>query len=92
MQDMMKNPSMKNLLNNPDMLTQGVNMLKTNPIMLEMLQKQMPGVNPETLVKGLDWLASIASYYSKTRSFFSNKYVQLTVMIAVVSAVFWYFG
>ena len=52
----------------------------------------MPGVAPETIVKGLDWLASIAIYYGKTRTFFANKYVQLAVMIAIVYAVFWYFG
>jgi len=52
----------------------------------------MPGVDPQTLVKGLDWLASLARYYAKTRSFFSNKYVQLVMMIAVISAIFWYFG
>jgi hypothetical protein len=92
MQNMMKNPSMTNLLNNPDMLTQGINMMKTNPAMLDMLAKQMPGVAPETLVRGLDWLASLAQYYSKTRTFFANKYVQLAIMIAIVSAVFWYFG
>ena len=52
----------------------------------------MPGVNPETLVKGLDWLASIAGYYAKTRSFFANKYVQLACMMVFVYAIFWYFG
>ena len=67
-------------------------MMKTNPMVLEMLQKQMPGVAPETIVKGLDWLASIAIYYGKTRTFFANKYVQLVMMIAIVYAVFWYFG
>jgi hypothetical protein len=75
MNDLMKNPSMKNLLNNPEMLTQSVNMLKNNPMMLEMLQKQMPGVDPQTLVRGLDWLASIAGYYAKVRNVYSNKYV-----------------
>jgi hypothetical protein len=92
MQNMMKNPSMQNLLNNPDMLTQGINMMKSNPAMLDMLSKQIPGVAPETIVRGLDWLASLAQYYSKTRTFFANKYVQLAIMLAIVSAVFWYFG
>jgi len=39
MQDVMKNPSMSNLLNNPETLTSAINMMKTNPAMLDMLGK-----------------------------------------------------
>lgn len=35
MQDMMKNPSMQNLLNNPDMINNAINMMKSNPAMLD---------------------------------------------------------
>jgi hypothetical protein len=45
MQDMMKNPSLAGMLNNPEMIETCLNMLKSNPAMLEMLQKQMPGVD-----------------------------------------------
>ena len=92
MQDMMKNPSMQNILNNPEMLQQSINMMKSNPAMLDMLSKQVPGADPQTLLKGLDWLASIAKYYSKTRTFFQNKFVQLALMISFISLMFWYFG
>lgn len=57
------------------MLTQAVNMMKNNPAMMEMMQKQMPGIDQNTLVRGMEWLASIASYYAKARNFFSNKLV-----------------
>ena len=92
MQDMMKNPSMKNLLSNPEMLQQSIQMMKSNPAMLEMLQKQIPGVDPATLTKGLEWLASIAGYYAKTRNFFGNKSVQLVFILLLIAWAFWYFG
>ena len=41
MQNLMKNPSMSNLMSNPAMLSQAVGMLKSNPAMMEMMQKQM---------------------------------------------------
>lgn len=92
MQNMMKNPSMANLLNNPEMLTQCVNMLKNNPAMMQTLSQQIPGVDPQTMVKGLEWLSSLANYYSKTRSFFANKFVQLFMILSVVAVIFYYFG
>ena len=92
MQDMMKNPSMQNMLGNPEMLAQSVAMMKNNPAMLEMLQKQMPGVQPETLVRGLEWLATLARCYAYARSFFSNKLIQLSFLLAFIGILFWYFG
>ena len=46
MKDMMANPSMAKMMENPDMLKNAVNMVKSNPAMLEMMAKQMPGVDP----------------------------------------------
>ena len=92
MQDMMKNPSMQNLLSNPDMLTQSINMMKSNPAMLDMLQKQMPGVDPSTLVRGLEWLSTLARYYSSARSACSSKLVQLSLLLVFLGALFWKFG
>ena len=92
MQEMMQNPSMQNLLSNPEMITQGINMVKGNPAMLEMLSKQIPGVQPETLVKGLEWLASLARYYSNARSFCSSKLVQLGFLVVFLGVLFRYFG
>ena len=92
LQEMMKNPSMQNMLSNPEMLAQSVNMMKNNPAMLEMLRKQMPGVEPETLVRGLEWLAALARYIAYARSFFSNKLIQLSFVLAFIGILFWYFG
>ena len=92
MQDLMKNPSMSNLLSNPDMLQSTVNMMKNNPAMREMLQKQMPGVDSDTMVKCLDWLSSLARYYARTRSFFANKFVQLAITMSLIAILFYFFG
>ena len=92
MQEMMKNPSMQNMLRNPDMLSQSVAMMKSNPAMLDMLQKQMPGVQPETLVRGLDWLATLARWYARFVNFFSNKLIQLSFLLAFIGILFYYFG
>ena len=35
MQNMMKNPSMQNILSNPEMMTNAIQMMKTNPAMLD---------------------------------------------------------
>lgn len=66
----MKNPSMAGMLNNPEMLEASINMMKNNPAMLDMMSKQLGGVQKETMIKGLEWLSSLARYYSNTRSFF----------------------
>jgi hypothetical protein len=92
MQEAMKNPSIQNLLKNPEMIKQSVEMLKTNPAMLDMLKQQMPGVDPNTLLKALDWMGSLAGYYASTRNMLSNKTVQSAVLILVLVVVFWYFG
>ena len=92
MQEMMKNPSMQNMLRNPEMLAQSIAMMKNNPAMLEMLQKQMPGVQPETLVRGLEWLGWLARCYAYARSFFLNKLIQLAFLGAFIAILFWYFG
>jgi hypothetical protein len=39
MQEAMKNPSMANMLRNPEMLETAINMMKSNPAMLDMVSK-----------------------------------------------------
>ena len=39
MEEMMKNPSMAGLLKNPEMITTSLNMMKSNPAMLDMMEK-----------------------------------------------------
>ena len=57
-----------------------------------MLRQQMPGVDPDTMMKGLEWLSSIANYYAKTRNFFGNKFIQLAIILTLIAAVFYFFG
>lgn len=46
MSELMKNPSMEKMLQNPEMISNCINMVKSNPAMMEMMAKQMPGVDP----------------------------------------------
>ena len=46
MKEMMENPSMSKLLQNPEMIKNAIDMVKSNPAMMEMMAKQMPGVDP----------------------------------------------
>lgn len=75
MQDMMKNPSMDKIMQNPEFMSNAVEMIKSNPAMLEMMAKQIPGVAPETLVTGLEYMTSAAKAYTKVRNFFASKFV-----------------
>lgn len=65
---------MEKMLQNPEMIANCVNMVKSNPAMMEMMAKQT-GVDPSTMVKGLEWMATLAGYYASTRRFFANKFV-----------------
>lgn len=92
MSEMMKNPNMATMLQNPEMISNCINMVKSNPAMMEMVAKQMPGVDPQTVVKGLEWMAALAGYYATVRRFFANKFVQLSIIALVVSLIWRWFG
>ena len=90
---MMKDPSFKNLMKNPELITQGIDMVKGNPAMLDMIAKQMgPNVDRATLEKGLAFVGSIAKGFVATKNFFTNKTVQLAIVLAILSFFYWYFG
>lgn len=88
MKNMMQSPSMQNILKNPEMLEQSINMVKNNPAMLEMMSKQMPEVDPKTMVKGLEWLASLAKFYSRARNVCQNKLVQASLIFIMIYLIF----
>ena len=61
MQEMMQNPSMSKLLDNPEMLDTTINML-SSPMarpQVEQMAKQM-NMNPDTLITVLKWLVRAA--------------------------------
>lgn len=93
MQEMMKDPSFKNLMKNPELITQGIDMVKGNPAMLEMISKQMgPNVDKATLEKGLNFIGKLAHGFVATKNFFTNKTVQLAMVLLVLSFFYWLFG
>ena len=61
MQEMMQNPSMSKLLDNPEMLDTTINMLSSPAArpQVEQMAKQM-NMNPDTLITVLKWLVRAA--------------------------------
>lgn len=92
MEEMMKNPSMAGLLKNPEMITTSLNMLKSNPAMLDMMEKQFPGQSRETIVRMLDMVGGIAGYYAKARNFFNQQWVQGSLLLIFIATMYWYFS
>ena len=76
MQGMMNNPSMKGLLQNPDFLSNALNMLKDprNKGMLESMAGQHKGMNMNAFIKVLEVLVKVSQGYKKMKSALSNKY------------------
>ena len=94
MQSMMNNPSMANLMKNPDMIKNALNMLKdpNNKGMLDMVSQQYPGMNMNMVVKGLDVLVKCTTAYQTARSTFQNKFFQLFLFGLVVLFIAYYFS
>lgn len=76
MSSLVSNPSMQNLIKNPDFLSNALNMMKDpkNKGMTDMLQKQYPGMNVNALIRVLEFLINLASGYRKVKSVFANKF------------------
>ena len=68
MQEMMKNPSMSKMLENPDFLSTTLNMLKS-PMAKGQLDAiaQQTGMSSSTIIKCLEWLVSLAYMYNRMR-------------------------
>ena len=91
MQEMMKNPSVSKLLENPDFLTSALNMLKlpgARP-QLDAIAKQT-GMSSETILKGLEWLVSLAYLYNKVRPVLSV--IKYALIVLVVSYLLKWLG
>ena len=93
MQDMMKNPSMAKMLDNPDFLKSTVSMLKS-PMARPQVEQMARQVNmsPDTLISVLDWLASAAVAFSKVKRVVGNPVIYYGLIILVVSYVLFWFG
>ncbi len=64
MQNMMSNPSLSGLMNNPDMIGNALNMLKDpkNRGMLDMMKQQNPNMNVDMMIKGIEVVAKVAGF------------------------------
>ena len=92
MQSMMQNPSLQGMMSNPDFLTNTVNMLKNNKGMLDMMQKQNPGMNVNLLLKGLQGVSLVARAYQAIKRAWSYVFVRLAVFGLFMVLVANYFG
>ena len=80
MGDLMKNPTMEHVAKNPEVLQQGVKFMKENPAAREALGATLPkGVNPDTAINALEWVAWLTVTYSKLKKYFP--YVKYSVII-----------
>lgn len=69
------NPTLMGMLKNPEMIKASINMMKSNPAMLEMVSKQMPGVDPQSMLTALDYLSRMADWYVSAANLFRHKLV-----------------
>jgi hypothetical protein len=93
MQEMMSNPSLQKLLDNPEFLDSTIQMLK-NPMargQVDQMAKSM-GMNPETLIKVLEFLVSCAYGYKKVRGFFAHPIIMVSLAVLVISYLLKWFG
>lgn len=90
----MQNPSMKNVMNSPDMLSTALNMMKdpANRGMLDMMKQSNPNLNVDMMVKALGVLAKCASAYKAIRTAWSNIYVRLTIFAIFIAIIAHYYG
>lgn len=68
MQEMMKDPSMSKLLENPDFLKSSIAMLKS-PMAKGQLDaiSQQTGMKPDTIIWAMEWLVSCAGVYNRIK-------------------------
>ena len=93
MQEMMQNPSISKFIDNPEFLHSTVQMLK-NPGargQVEMISKQA-NMNPDTLIKVLEFLVNCAFGMKKAKNFFGNPIIKYGLLFLVLSLVLKWFG
>ena len=93
MQDMMKNPSLSKLLDNPDFLASTVAMLK-NPAAKQQIEAMtgQTGMSSDMLIRVLDFLVKCAYGYKRAKGVFSNTYIKVALYILLLDMVLTYLG
>ena len=93
MQEMMQDPSLSKLIDNPDFLHSTIQMLK-QPMarpQVEAIAKQT-GMNPDTLIKVLDFLVKCAYGMKRAKTFFTNPIIKYGLMFLILSLVLKWLG
>lgn len=93
MQEMMQNPSLQKMLDNPEFLDSTIQMLK-NPMargQLDQMAKGM-GMNGDTLVKVLEWLVSCAYGYKRVKNVVTHPLIKFALVVLVASYVLKWLG
>ena len=90
MQEAMKNPGMKQMFENPEMIKSAIKMMQDNPAMIDMIRKQVPGASEDSIKRGLKILGTLAEYYMISKRFFSHKLVQLSLVAVLIFVVYRY--
>ena len=93
MQEMMQDPSLSKLIENPDFLHSTIQMLK-QPMarpQVEAIAKQT-GMNPDTLIKVLEFLVNCAYGMKRAKTFFTNPIIKYGLMFLILSLVLKWLG
>jgi hypothetical protein len=82
---------MSKILENPDFLSTALNMLKSPGAkgQLDAMAKQT-GLSSETLMRGLEWLVSLARVYTKVKP--ALPVIKYGLILLVVSYILKWFG
>ena len=93
MQEMMKNPSLAKLIDNPEFLQSTLGMLKSPMArpQVEQMASQM-NMNPDTLIKVLEWLVRAGTAAKKIKDTVSNPIIKYGLLVLVVSYVLYWLG
>ncbi len=93
MQEVMQNPSLQKLLDNPEFLDSTIQMLK-NPMargQVDQMAKSM-NMNPDTLIRVLEFLVSCAYGYKRVRGVVFNPIIMVSLAVLVISYLLKWFG
>lgn len=93
MQEMMKDPSMAKMLDNPEFLDTTLTMLKSPMArpQVEQMAKQM-NISPENMIRVLEWLVRAGKAFKKIKTVVGNPIIKYGLIVLVLSYVLYWLG
>lgn len=88
--EMAENPMVKQMMSDPKAMQNYVDMIKSNPAMMEQMCKQQ-GITKEQLDQQLNTMTSMMGYYHTANSVCTNKLVQLSFVLIIIGLIYRYF-